>query len=66
MGEIRRLALIYTEETEEQALIDLDEMQQCMRPDRFSELVDDLTLACQEVLNARGDNAQTSALRRVK
>jgi hypothetical protein len=63
MGEIRRLALIYAEDTDEQALIDLDEMQAAMRADRFSEMIDDLTVACRDVLKARG---QAPALRSVK
>jgi len=63
MGEIKRLALIYAEDTGEQALVDLDEMQAVMRPERFSELVDDLTLACRDVLKARGE---TPVLRSVE
>jgi len=34
-----------------------------MRPERFSELVEDLTLACRDVLKARG---QAPALRSVE
>lgn len=66
MPEIRRLALIYAEDTEEQALIDLDELRSAVRPERMAELIDDLTLACRDVLKARDASGQTSGLRRAK
>jgi hypothetical protein len=64
MGEIKRLALIYAEDTEEQAPIDLDEMRQHVRAERMAELLEDLTVACRDVLKARDSDA--TALRRVK
>ncbi len=53
MGEIKRLALIYSDATEEQALIGLDELRRAMRPERLSELLEDLTMACRDVLADR-------------
>jgi hypothetical protein len=56
MAEIKRLAIVYAEDSEDssgQALIDLDEMRTAVRPERLSELLDDLTMACRDVLAAR-------------
>jgi hypothetical protein len=57
MPEVRRLAVIYTEDAEGgsgQVLVGLDELRAAMRPERHAELLEDLTMACRDALAARG------------
>lgn len=69
MPQIRCLALIYTEDTEDssgQVLIGLDELRAAMRPERYTELLDDLAMACRDALAARGVAPLAGPVGRIK
>jgi hypothetical protein len=65
---IKRLAIVCADDRAEsgQAVTDLDELRAAMRPERFAELVADLTMACCDVLAYRAEHRTPATLRRIK
>jgi hypothetical protein len=68
MGEIKRLAIVYDDDVpgSKPALIDLDELSRAMRPERYTELVSDLDMACKDALAHRGGQEAPATMGRLK
>lgn len=68
MGDIRRLAIVYDDDTagSKSALIDLDELSRAMRPERYAELLADLDMACKDALAYRDDHGTPATMGRLK